>query len=1556
MISARKSFRFLSKRSGLTPADCAGRLRTLLPTILFFIGLQLSTPTLLAKTLNDSTKVKIQSAETPLYIKEQLYRTFEGLNVNNTNFFASDPITLPAQNLADTILEKRNHAHSLLEKVLSGQRFLESLDALSEIELPVGLVKSGGAFDYSILIDRINFTPQGAMMEIYVSLELPQSGDRIAFNGKIPLSREGGIAGNAKVLLLGDHHIQLSSSSLLTLKGSDNTYVEFDCNGFKGISLEGIVQFSRDIIMPENNKGETIPGDERVKINFLTYAQSLNDLLIGVTIPPFQVKGLDGFGFSVGQAFMDWSDLANPPGLSFPSAYTSPFREAGSQTLWQGFFLQHLEVRLPPSFTKDGNTQRVSFGVENMILDDQGFTGEVFVENLIAAGDMSGWAYTLDRLEVGLVTNQVTGFQLAGRLSIPVIKDKNGSASQFGYLAQKGADGNYIFSVSIHDQVKLSVWAANLSLYRGSSVTVTEKNNKFYPSANLNGLLSINLLDKGPKTSLNGIRFEGMVINSEAPHFSVRTVGYGSDENSTLSKFPIVINNISVKSEQDRTGLGFDLTINIGGKPEEEGFGGTASLIVWGKRSMEDIKDREGNTIGKEEQNWKFEKVELSGVSINIKKPGVFDLKGSILFFDGDLVFGDGFKGTLKGSLNKIEGIQATALFGKTTSFRYWYADALVSLPKPGVPLMPGVLFANAFGGGFYSRMKQTNERPATSIGITESGIYYTPDENTMGIRAIMKIGTARPEAMNGDVSLEVVMNRHGGVNSVTFTGNANFMSLEELGKEKIKELASSAVAGKLTEKLAGLMKGQVFGSMKLQFDNVNDIFHGNLEVYVNVAGGIVRGVSPGNKAGWAVLHFEKEDWYVLIGTPDQPIGLEVAKIFKAKSYFMLGKHLPGSPPPPSQVTEILGDVNLDYMRDFNALESGMGFAFGLHFIVDTGDLRFLMFYGRFAAGTGVDFMLKDYGEEYHCAGSSGPMGINGWYANGQAYAFVMGKVGIKVNLKFYKGNFDILSIGAAAILQTKGPNPFWMKGIVGGYYNILGGMVKGKCKFEVTVGKDCKPVGEQNVLEDVNIIAEISPASGTKDIDVFNTPQIAFNIPVGNVFEIKDKENKIHNFRATLDEFYVQDGAKRIAGTLEWNEEGDVVIFDGFDLLPGERNLKAKARLTFEEKINGTWTKVRFDGKIVEETAETTFTTTKAPDHIPAHNILLSYPVQGQVNFYPKEYNQGFIQLKDGQPYLFNPGNEWIQKIRMTDPSSGQYLESDFTYIQKDRKISFTMPSGFRNSKVYRFEIVNLPRQRTVIDANVQKIERELNAVDGATGTATLTTKSIEGELNKLEVKSIYSSNLRTSKYNTFLEKMKTISLDQTIRIARGINIFQLTAYLRGDELFDEAEVSGLRNSKKLISMEALFSDNTWYQKYAYPLVYEDYPLLGWMTVGRLNADEVGVPPVGDVYFENFAQTSDLTENEISFTALPFTNEYVAYNVGESVASDFYDIRRHAANYLIDNPTESTPRLQSLIIQPLPRIRYGSYKFRVHYFIPGVNKATSSYDLEMFNRVPDND
>lgn len=1471
-----------------------------------------------------------------------LYRTFNELQLPATDHNSDRAEFVPLL-LADSILEKRNRAHSLFEKVQSGQRFLETLDALSEVDLPIGIVKSGGANDYMIIIDRINFTREGAMMEVFISLPLPQSNDRIAFNGKIPLSKSGGIAGTAKVMLIGDHKIDLGSSALY-IKGTNRTYVEFDCNGFKGLSLDALIEFSKDLLVPEDAKGNPVP-NQTVKVNFTTYVQSLNDLMIGVSMPPFQVKGLNGVGFTVTKAFMDWSDLANPPGLSFPSGYVSPYTE--EPNLWRGFFLQRLEMRLPKSFTKNrGDSTRVVLGAENMIIDDQGFTGKFFGDNLVQAGDMSGWSYSLDHLAIELVTNQVQGFELAGKISVPVIKTKDDKPTQFGYVAQRGADGNYLFAVSIQNELKFPLFVADLNLNKGSTITVKERNNKFYPSAILNGELSINIAGKGPKAKFSSIRFEGLSINSEAPHFDIKAVGFGKEgQSQSVSKYPLVINNIMLKRDTERIGIGFDVTINIGGKEEEEGFGGTAALTVWGKR--------EAAPSGSASGDWKFDKVELSGIGINFKKPGVIEIAGMIRFFEDDPTYGDGFKGSVSGKIQVIS-LQIEAMFGKTPEYRYWYADALVEFEN-GIPLAPG-FSAYGFGGGFYSKMKQSTDGSGSVLGETASGVIYVPDQNTIGIKAIVKFGATPSKApYNGDVMLEVILNRHGGINSVTFTGNIVVMSPPlPGGAEKIKEMAKSSLGGvgeKGVSKLMKALEGQVSASVKILFDNVNDVFHANMEMYINVAGGVIKGVGSGNRAGWAVMHFAKDEWYVLIGTPDDPIGLELLWMLKVKSYFMMGKNLPGSPPPPRQVSEILGidAQDLDYMRDLKAAESGFGFAFGLHLNFDTGNLRFLMFYARFEAGIGTDFMIKKYSDEYHCAGSDETIGINGWFANGQAYAYIRGKIGIRVRLRFYRGNFDILNIGAAAVLQAKGPNPFWMRGIVGGNYRILGGLVKGKCKFEVTIGKDCKIVGESNPLEGVDMIAQLSPADKQHNVDVFNAPQVAFNIPIGEVFEITDLENRTRSFRARLHEFIVTDGESTIPGTIRWNDDLDVAVFDSHDILPSEKEMKVSVKLKFEERVSGSWKPVIFDGKEVDEEKAIKFTTGIAPDYIPASNVAIAYPLTGQYNFYPKENKEGFIQLKKGQPELFTPGPEWKQYFHFTEAATKTYSQTSLQYNTGEKRIYFSIPNALQNDKFYSAEILNIPIAKGSLDANVQNVEKQLSGT-----TDTLTTKTIEGDLSLRDVKTVYAYPFRTSQYNTFRDKVATIKLSPSMNIPSPDGSYtELQSILDGTEAFDALELKGVNNIPPMVSLTAILDQNSWYNNLVFPLVYNGYPLLGYIKTTR-NDDVLGVPPVRAIDLRQYSEfPAQLIANDGDVVNTPLRAQ-LSYDLMRVMVQDYRNIQRQVANYAVDHPAQVSAQMQLLLTKPFPFYRYGKYPLRIEYRLPGHENASSSYSWELLNPIRD--
>jgi len=276
-------------------------------------------------------------------------------------------------------------------------------------------------------------------------------------------------------------------------------------------------------------------------------------------------------------------------------------------------------------------------------------------------------------------------------------------------------------------------------------------------------------------------------------------------------------------------------------------------------------------------------------------------------------------------------------------------------------------------------------------------------------------------------------------------------------------------------------------------------------------------------------------------------------------------------------------------------------------------------------------------------------------------------------------------------------------------------------------------------------------------------------------------------------------------------------------------------------------------------------------------------------------------------------------------------------------------------NATVYNFEIVNVPRSNAALDANVSQVETALPAGADA-GDATLTTKHIEGTAQNLEVKSLYTSPLRTSKYNTFVAKLKSMDLGPTSRVDLGINVFQLAAYMKGDELWEDAELYGAYNRGSLIRLEAALPGTDWYDDYAYPLVYKEYPLNGYMILTKRDDTQFGTPPSRDMCFSNFTGHVTLPEDATGFKPGSFSYEYVAFNVGRSVAIDWKDLQNQAANFVADHPMAAVPQaVENLLVKPMPYIRYGKYRFILSYFIPGIEKVSSSYTWEMFNRIPDN-
>lgn len=1479
---------------------------------------------------------------------------------------------MPVEN--DSIQRYIDLARSVMDKVRTAKNYITDLHDASQFELPVGISRSIGGIEYEIAIHAMRLKPTHAELDVFLQFKVPQNEQVLTFMARgIKFTKQGGIVGDARLELLGDYGINFNGNKVqLLLKGTSSgqgCYAVMDCDGFRELGLDAEVKFSRDLIRPENANGTVAEGN--VQTGFKTTLTSWNDLVVQLDLPPFQVTGLNGVGFAVRDAVFDFSDVRNAPAVVFPAGYQSTQMLPENANLWRGFFLRELTVSLPPEFQKKGATGRTSFSAENVLIDNLGVSGKFTGRNLIPMeqGDMNGWAFSLQELSVELEANQLVEAKFNGGIVIPIGKEDR----PFEYTGLINTGGNYLFNVSPAEDMTFPLWGAGkVVIYDASYLDIKIQNGKFQPKANLHGQMAIaaKLSEGGQGVELANITFENLEIQSVKPYLKVGNFTFGSEAlQQRMAGFPISIQDIGLKSISDtETGLDFTLKLNLVGESSGS-FAADAGLTLVGNLDK-----------GQGLQRWKFKTIQVNEINVDIDG-GAFKINGHLIFYRNDVMYGDGFNGNVKAEFTPGLKVTATAIFGNVNRMRYWYADAMVNFPT-GIPIFAGVGIYG-FGGGAYYAMKMDNQGVGSDLGRTASGVVYVPDTKAgLGLKAIVSIGSyPKPEAFNADVTFEISFFKTGGVRHIAFGGNGYLVTPGlDVNLDKLKAATSkmTGVVKKLestmADKTMGLVKsagsensmteifgevgdkagqkGQISAKVMIDYDFENRVLHGNFEVFINVAGGIVKGVGPNGRAGWSVLHFAPSEWYVYVGTPDDRCGISlgVGPIrATATSYFMVGTKILGSPPPPEAVTRILGGGDYDYMKDLNALGTGAGFAFGAGLAINTGDLSFLMFYARFEAGLGFDIMLKDYGN-VSCKGS-GPLGINGWYANGQVYAYFDGDVGIRVKVFGMKRNISILSIGAAVLLQAQLPNPIWMQGTVGGHFSVLGGLVKGDCKFQVTLGDKCEIERGGSVVEDLEVIAQLTPDNGTSDVDVFTTPQTLFNFAVGREFGLVDLDEQPKTFRVKLEYFRVKDGARELPATLEWNDALDVVAFRPTDIFPSKKELKAEVQISFEEFMLGNWRPVIVDGKKVIQTESISFTSGEAPDYIPQSNVAYSYPEINQVNFYAQEYNKGYIKLKQGQPYLFGEDKRFIQKGRFVGTDDSQAY---FDVQYGNSEVSFDLPAGLRTGQMYKMELVNIPAEKQkAIDQNVtaktDKVQSEGQSLD-----IEIASKQATGTMEMLEEKTIYQSYVRSSQYPTFTAKVAAMNQSAAWRRPIRNAVHELGVTLNGAEMFSESEIFGKGNISPTVRFEAVLAGNTFFENVVVPEIYREYPLDASGVITWRTPQAMGVPPVRNAtYIRQYPSNISMTDQVAEANGFTFaTNEAAfVYDIMHYIEYDFRDIQSKLVNKYISAGSPN-PGVVSYLTSSFSPIAEGNYRVKVSYVLPGKDIVTSQQEIQIINTV----
>jgi hypothetical protein len=1433
-------------------------------------------------------------------------------------------------------------ALTAMDAVQKADAYIESLSALfsnEEITLPVGIKKG----NYSLIIQKISLDKQTGQQMIYATcaFRFKNNDQPIAFEGKAVLTNENGLGSQGKLTLIAPIQRNMGKESTLIIH--EGSSVSFGCEGVESFETKMEWRVISDKIVPVDGQGN--PTHRPLCVFFETRFNDFDNYLISLNInQSFTIKGLDDILFTLKGAVLDQSDTETSTMTRFPDSY---FRQGGNDAvrLWKGLAVSEASISLPSFFKRtEGRNDRVNLSLQQVLFDENGFSGNVSAQNLIPGDNLNpeSWTLSLTGFSLNILRNNVVAFGMSGDMNIPPF----GKNSLRPYTASfNPAQNRYEFKMGIVGEYDFPVLQSTISLNELSTIDVLIKDHEFYPAIRASGKMTIHAPlsnDTTNAVSIPDISFENMVIRRESPYFEIGAIRLNGDlQSPKLAGFALSIHDIRTFENSKGRGLSFDAGISL-----NEIFDGVTGLQLYG-----------------DYERWKFKEVDVNRVAVDYRS-SAFSVSGDVWFKNGDPVYGDGFRGVVGLSLLDKFKFDAIGVFGKKDDYKYFLTDVFFETsPMAGVPIPP-VLSFYGFGGGLYRRMQQEGKSQAdagsaSEFGQSLSGIRYIPNKKVgLGVMASALFATsANSDAFNAKVGFEMQFNSSGGLNFVQLRGSASFMNVaDKLGKlsdnisDRMKLLEASNImqpekASKSSLEQTPETKSQGFltASINLEYDLNNKVFSADLYSFLNA--GLIKGVGPGDRLGWASAYFSPEKWYLYMGTPSDRLGIKILNLAEANSYFMMGDEIPALPPPPDKVIALLSQEKQNKLKrnHTNSLWSGKGIAFGSS-LNTRFNARLTPFYARLDVGLGGEFSLTNMNGAT-CANYDGIPGINGWYADAQAWAYIEAGIGIEAKIFGKTRKFSIMDLTAGSLLQGAGPNPFYFSGAVGGQYHILGGLIRGNCKFDFEIGEKCiretgSPFGE-------DVIAQLSPRTDDQNVSVFAAAQAIFNVPVGVEMAIEEDDIK-GVYMAVLEEFKVKykENGQTTQGRDKYSEDGTVYMFTPDEPFESRKEVEVSAKVVFKKKENNNWVSVKGDdGKPVYEEKKAVFHTGDRPKEIQPEHIKYSYPIDRQYNFYANEYKQGYIQLTQNYAYLFSTEKPegFDQKIRIGN-DGGQMVETPFSYTTNTAgngvrmEIEFPMDQvTFTPNKIYKLSIVNIPQQTNAsIKSNISSETTVIG--EGIEITHQRATET----LNQLSEKEIYALSFRTSAYKTFAEKARAFDKRENCwREPIYPYIHNINTDLKEPELFDAYEINSAGLNTKIINLTAQIDQTEWYNQTVYNTMYQSQTYLQ-VPNNKISILQMSTP------------NKLLSDDEITInTSLGYgTNGLIRYELAYYCAQDLYTAKNNISARLLYEQTISTSEI-AILNQDIPPVVFqGNYPITATYILPGRNIVTSSINMNMYNPI----
>lgn len=552
-----------------------------------------------------------------------------------------------------------------------------------------------------------------------------------------------------------------------------------------------------------------------------------------------------------------------------------------------------------------------------------------------------------------------------------------------------------------------------------------------------------------------------------------------------------------------------------------EGIDLSATAGITIKAKITGIQDMDFSKISFKTPTVDFEKASFrssfAGMSINgslsVTKEG--DSRGE--GYQGDLTF------TMPGDLFKVN---ANGGYFERDDFTWGFFYAKLG-SATGLQIPP--IAINEISGGFYFNCKKdpNNEQNA----IPQKGVIGV-------IAGLGLSSTAGKDMLNGTFEMTVVYDKEEDrLSTFMLTGNLKAASgminsdativYENNNTDQyfaINVTADAAVdGGGIAKKIEGLSKE--LADMQKQLNS------NYKEAINNATGGLADKISDQskNKADKSTKAKQTEKpkvgethvaldfrvtmkekgkklnnvkWHIYLGQPEENKRCHFTLIdFKstivsvnigANAYLCIGNELPNNgelPPIPQKIRQFLNGATKGegvQSDDISQAENARTAALA-NFKADTRggvmlgaaawgyvDVDLGLFYGSMGALAGFDLSLRKLGAQQGCMNLDRIPGYNGWYGEGQLYAYLYANFGIYVNLGFWEDKIPIIDSEIGGVLRMGGPNPTYFTGKARVRARLLAGLVNINRKFEFECGDRCD-MFMGNALDNFKLFGECS-------------------------------------------------------------------------------------------------------------------------------------------------------------------------------------------------------------------------------------------------------------------------------------------------------------------------------------------------------------------------------------------------------------------------------------------------------------------------------------------------